>query len=157
MKSPVIPILVAIVIQLGLGLVVFQANSRRKGKSVFLAFINCDRGYGWAACALYFRRTRSKSLQFAIREASVMGAVILTRLQFAATVDKIERERSWREYSQVVGLVVRVILVVAFCQTRLLPQRSAIFPSRDGASCRFTAKLPCFMGVSRFSRGSLLS
>src|ERR1700704_443412 len=76
MNSATTPILFALVLQLGLGLIVFQSNPRRKSNQSFLLLSLA--AVGWLA-SLFFAFTASNSnvATFWIREASAFGVLNL--------------------------------------------------------------------------------
>lgn len=116
MKSPTLPILAALLIQLALGLVVFQANRHRKSNQCFLllSFVAA----GWLSTLYYsFAATNATVATFWIRQASAFGAILLAVLNLLRLAIKYE-ERPWREILWKSWLwFVATIAVVAFCQT----------------------------------------
>src|SRR5436305_13738514 len=77
MNSSTIPILVALFIQLALGLVVFQANRHRRSNQSFLLLSLV--AAGWLCSLRYaFVATTSIAAAFWIRQASAFGVLLLT-------------------------------------------------------------------------------
>lgn len=117
MNSATIPILVALAVQSALGLVVFQSNPKRKSNQCFLllTFVTI----GWLV-SLYFAFTATTTVaaEWAIREASVGGVLILGVLNLLRLSIR-ESGKRWRtilSYSRTWIILSAVIIV--FCQTK---------------------------------------
>ena len=131
MSSAVPPTLAAIIVQLALGAIVFQANPRRKSNQCFL-FLSLAIG-GWlGSLCLTFDAKTVVTAAFYIRQASAMGALTLPLFNLLRLSIKYE-ERPWREllrYSWTWW--IGYLAVVAFCQTNWFLE-SARFSQRTGA------------------------
>lgn len=131
MSNAVPPTLAAIIVQLALGAIVFQANPSRKSNQCFL-FLSLAIG-GWlGSLCLTFDAKTVVTAAFYIRQASAMGALTLPLFNLLRLSIKYE-ERPWREllrYSWTwwIGYVA----IVAFCQTNWFLE-SARFSQRTGA------------------------
>lgn len=132
MKSAVAPILVAVVIQVGLGIAVFYANPRRKPNQCFL-LLSLAIGV-WLGClSLTFQARSIGFAAFCIRQASVMGAVILALFNLLRLSVK-HRDRPWREIlwkSRTWFFVLAI--VIGFCQTSLF-LKGAELSGKTGAA-----------------------
>ncbi len=134
MKSPVLSIIIAIVIQLGLGLAVFYANPRRKPNQCFLLLSIAIDGWLGSLC-LTFQATTVELAAFYIRQASVMGAVVLTFFNFLRLSVK-HGDQSWGEIvRRSWAWLFALGLMIAFCQTKfflkgvdLSPATGAVVP-----------------------------
>src|ERR1700736_5508651 len=95
MNSATTPIVIALVLQLALGLVVFQSNPRRKSNQSFLLLSLAT--VGWLS-SLFFAFTASNSdvAGFWIREASAFGVLNLAGFNLLR-LSICETERSWGE------------------------------------------------------------
>src|SRR3954451_6415360 len=79
MTSGIVPAAIALAIQLGLGLVVFQANPKRRSNQCFL--ILSLAGSAWLASLAFGVYAEQVWLaDFCIRQASVAGALYLAAL-----------------------------------------------------------------------------
>src|ERR1700739_4650596 len=118
MNSSTTPTLVAIFVQLGLGLLVFQANPKRTSNQCFLLLSLAIAG--WLASLFITFASKSASVaEFGIRQASVGGALILCSFNLLR-VSIRERQKGWP------GILrnSRTWLVITFgiillCQTKL--------------------------------------
>jgi nitrogen-specific signal transduction histidine kinase len=116
MNGATIPILVALVLQLALGLIVFLANRHRKPNQCFLllSFVAA----GWLAC-LYqiFSRTDPGAVEFFIREASVAGALILLVLNLLRVSLRWDQE-SWGAILRRSRFwLVATVAIICLCHT----------------------------------------
>src|SRR5436305_9354934 len=95
MNSSTIPILVALFIQLALGLVVFQANRHRKSNQSFLLLSLVAAGWLYS---LYYAvgATTAPRATFWIRQASAFGVLLLVVFDLLRLSIK-SGERPWRE------------------------------------------------------------
>src|SRR5215210_7459999 len=130
-NSAATPTLAAIVIQLGLGVAVFQANPRRKPNQCFLlltAFIGIWLGSLYSA----FSATSTESAAFFIRQASAAAALILTTANFLRlSIEK--QERTWRTILRRSWIwLLSALAIVVFCQTNAFLER-ARFSQPPGA------------------------
>src|SRR6266850_3475710 len=125
MNNATIPILVALVLQLALGLIVFLANWHRKPNQCFLllSFVAA----GWLAC-LYqiFSRTDPGAAEFFIREASVAGALILLVLNLLRVSLRWDQE-SWSAILRRSRIwLVATVAIICLCHTRFFLQGARI-------------------------------
>src|SRR5712691_4715711 len=126
-----VPVLTAIVIQVGLGLIVFQANPKRHSNQCFL-FLSLAIG-GWLTNLYFGLRTRDPIVaEFCVREASAVGALILCTFNLLRLSIR-ERRKGWR------GILgnSRALLLITFgiillCQTKAFLQ-GVRMPSLIGA------------------------
>src|SRR6266446_4662523 len=94
MTAATVPTLAALVLQLALGLTVFLSNRRRLANQSFLllSLTIC----AWlGSLYLAFIATSPQLAGFAIRQASVAGALYLLTLNFLRLSVR-QRERGWR-------------------------------------------------------------
>jgi PAS domain S-box-containing protein len=112
-----VPILVAILLQLGLAIVVFQSNPKRKSNQTFLLLALA--AVAWLY-AFYFASTATtlRAAVFGIREASAAAAVVLCSFNLLRLSIRdghkdwpkiLRRSRAW---------FVGTLGVVVFCQTK---------------------------------------
>src|SRR2546423_13892524 len=95
MNTATVPILVALFVQLALGLVVFQANRQLKSNQSFLLLSLVAAGW---LCTLYYASvaTNEEMAALWIREASALGALNLAGFNLLRLSIR-EKQRSWRE------------------------------------------------------------
>jgi nitrogen-specific signal transduction histidine kinase len=121
MNSATLPVFAALVVQLVLGFVVFQANRRRKPNQCFLLLSLA--AAGWLASLQYaFTATDSRHAELGIREASVFGLLILTMLNLLRLSIR-ERQKDWRvllSHSRM--WIVLTVAMIIFCQTKFYLQ-----------------------------------
>jgi two-component system nitrogen regulation sensor histidine kinase GlnL len=116
MNGATIPTLVAIIIQLGLGLVVFQANPRRKVNQCFL-LLSLAIGAWLGALCLVLLAGSAQSARLAIREASAAGAVILTIFNLLRLSIK-NPSRKWKQLlAESWPWLFATLAICLFCQT----------------------------------------
>ena len=125
MNSATISILAAIVVQLGLGLIVFQANWHRRCNQCFLALSLA--GVFWLATLYFaFHATDPTRAEAAIRGASSAGAVILAALNLLR-LSLTRNEWTWRRifgHSRV--WLVATVGILILCQTKWFLQTAHI-------------------------------
>src|SRR5947209_2950411 len=117
MNSATLPILVALIVQLALGLVVFQANRQLKSNQAFL-FLSVIAS-AWL-CAMYFAITATSLTGAAlwIRQTYAVGALIPAAFNLLRLSIR-ERQAGWNVILRQSRLwIVLTIAAVAFCQTR---------------------------------------
>ena len=116
MSSANISYLVAVAIQLGLGLAVFQANPRRKSNQCFL-LLSLAMG-AWLGALYFIANARSSQAAiFWIRQASVAGAFILAIFDLLRITIK-KSEYRWSDIFKGAWLLTFFALPMAvFCQT----------------------------------------
>jgi PAS domain S-box-containing protein len=121
MNTVTIPILVALVIQLALGVVVFQGNWHRKSNQCFL-FLSLAAVAWLASFYVIFIATDPGMAALGIREASVAAALILTALNLFR-VSLRRNEETWSQilYRSRIWLAA-TIFIVCLCQTKFFLQ-----------------------------------
>jgi PAS domain S-box-containing protein len=115
MNNAAVPFVVALILQCGLGLAVFQSNPKRKSNQCFL-LLSLAIAIWLGILYLAFSTTNVRIAEFSIRQASAAGAVILTTFNLLRVSI---RERSWsailrRSRIWFIGLIG----AIAFCQTK---------------------------------------
>jgi PAS domain S-box-containing protein len=121
MNSSTIPILVALFIQLALGLVVFQANRHRKANQSFLLLSLVAAGWLFSLYSVLTTNSPTAAA-FWIRQASVFGVLLLAVFNLLRLSIK-NGDRRWPEilrYSW--AWVAASIVVVGFCETNFFLQ-----------------------------------
>jgi PAS domain S-box-containing protein len=117
MNDATIPILVALTIQLALGVAVFLANRHRRSNQSFLllSFV----AIGWLGSVYFaFTATDSRRAEFWIRAAFVAAALILTTLNLLRVSIRRRRE-GWRDILYRSRIWLGASLgVIFFCQTK---------------------------------------
>ncbi|HXY59980.1 MAG TPA: ATP-binding protein [Chthoniobacterales bacterium] len=116
MNSSTLPILVALFIQLALGLIVFQANRHLKSNQSFLLLSLV--AAGWLCCLYYASTaTSAEGAAFWIREASAFGALTLTSFNLLRLSIR-EKQRHWSEILRQSRVwLIATFGIVIFCQT----------------------------------------
>jgi len=117
MNSATLPILVALIVQLALGLVVFQANRQLKSNQAFL-FLSVIAS-AWL-CAMYFAITATSLAGAAlwIRQTYAVGALIPAAFNLLRLSIR-ERQVGWTVILRQSRVwIVLTIAAVIFCQTR---------------------------------------
>ena len=117
MNSSTIPILVALFVQLALGLVVFQANRQLKSNQSFLLLSAVAAGW---LCSLYYASaaTNPEMAAFWIREASALGALNLAGFNLLRLSIR-EKQRDWKEILRQSRVwIIATAAIVIFCQTK---------------------------------------
>ena len=117
MNSATTPFLVAIAVQLALGLIVFQSHWSRKSNQCFLLLSLA--AAVWLA-ALYRAITASDepSAEFAIRQASAAGAFILTALNLLR-VSLRRNDENWKQLLKRSRFwLIATFAIFCFCQTK---------------------------------------
>jgi nitrogen-specific signal transduction histidine kinase len=127
MNSATAPILAALIVQLCLGLTVFQANPRRKSNQCFLLL--CLAICVWLAAFYFgFRAQNEFVARISIRAASVAGVLIITSFNLLRLSIR-EGQQGWHailRHSRVWLLVSFGIIVL--CQTNLFLQGGRMPP-----------------------------
>ncbi len=131
--------LVALVLQLVLGLAVIQANPRRKPNQCFLLLSVAIAM--WLGCLYLGLSTRSNTtLEFSIREASAAGALILTTSNLLR-LSILSQQGRWRDILQrSLPWLTAVLAIIVLCQTRFFLIR-ATFSQTPGSSIALPAPL----------------
>ena len=131
--------LVALVLQLVLGLAVIQANPRRKPNQCFLLLSVAIAM--WLGCLYLGLSTRSNTtLEFSIREASAAGALILTTSNLLR-LSTLSQQGRWRDILQrSLPWLTAVLAIIVLCQTRFFLIR-ATFSQAPGSSIALPAPL----------------
>src|SRR5574340_1177757 len=89
-----LPALAAILMQVGLGLIVFQANPKRRSNQCFL-LLSFSIG-GWLTCLYFGLSTDSPTIaEICVRSASSAGVVIFTLFNLLRLSIR-EKQRGWR-------------------------------------------------------------
>ena len=126
MTGATVPILVALFVQLALGLAVYLSNRRRLANQCFLLLSLTLSG--WLG-SLFLAYARSAEVaEFAIRQTCVAGAVYLTVLNLLRLSVR-QREQSWSSvlrHSR--WWLVTTIGVAVFCQTKLFLKGAQLSP-----------------------------
>ena len=117
MNSATLPTLLALVIQSGLGLAVFQANPRRHLNQAFLILSFAIAI--WLGSLYFILSTTSAAVaEFYIRQASVAGALYLAALNLLRLA-VLERQSGWRGiFHRSRGWLVGTAAVSLLCQTK---------------------------------------
>lgn len=121
MNSIAPPFLLALVIQLALGLVVVQANAKRRANQCFL-ILCCVVGAWLILVHLGLTSSNLVVTESCIREASATGAIFLLVLNFLR-ISIASPNKSWRTifYDSRIWLLP-LLAVVALCQTKFFLQ-----------------------------------
>jgi nitrogen-specific signal transduction histidine kinase len=130
MNSATTPTLVALFLQLALGLVVFQSNSKRKSNQCFLLLSLVSAV--WLGSLYYaVTATSGRTAEFWIRQASAAGALVFTAFNLLRISVRWNQE-SWRAilYRSRFWLVASVA-IVSICQTKWF-LTGASMPSQTG-------------------------
>ena len=116
MSAVTVPTLAALVLQIGLGIAVFQANRRRLANQCFL-LLSATVAAWLGSLYLAFLAKSTGEAEFAIRQASATATLYLTALNLLRLSVR-QQLRGWREllaHSRLWLLVT--VVVVALCQT----------------------------------------
>lgn len=115
------PVVLAIVIQLGVGLIVFQANPKRRSNQCFLLLSLTITGW---LLALYIGLTSNNRAvtEFCMRQAHAVGVVYLFTLNLLRLAIR-HRQQSWRNLLTRSWLwLVLTSAIVVLCQTKVFLQ-----------------------------------
>ena len=116
-NSATTPTLVAIILQLGLGLTVFQANPKRKSNQCFLLLSLVISTWLVSLYLAFVARTPG-SAEFAIRQASAVGVLYLTSLNLLRLSIR-QNNATWVEiFSHSRIWLIVTVGIVALCQTK---------------------------------------
>jgi PAS domain S-box-containing protein len=130
MNGTTLATLVALILQLALGLVVFQANRHRKANQCFLLLSLA--AAAWLGSLYYtFTSTTPRGAEFGIREASTAAIVILLTLNLLRLSIR-ERQEHWRKLlgrSRV--WLIGAMGVVVLCQTDFFLQGARLSHTPD--------------------------
>jgi PAS domain S-box-containing protein len=130
--SATTPTLVAIILQLGLGLTVFQANPKRKSNQCFLLLSLVIATWLVSLYFAFVARTPN-SAEFAIRQASAVGVLYLAALNLLRLSIR-QNQSTWREIlSHSRSWLVITAGIVALCQTKVF-LKGAVIPLQIGAA-----------------------
>jgi PAS domain S-box-containing protein len=117
MNSPAVPISIALVLQCGLGLAVFQSNPKRKSSQCFL-LLSVAIAFWLATLYIAFSASSERIAEFSIRQAQVAGALILTTFNLLRLSIR-ESQRGWSGILRHSRLwLVGLLFITVFCQTR---------------------------------------
>src|SRR6266404_3969043 len=132
MSSSTTPTLAAIIIQLGLGLVVFQANPKRKSNQCFLVLSLVIAA--WLVSLYLAFSARSADLaEFSIRQASAAGVLYLATLNLLRLSIR-QKHYDWQNLLRHSRIwLILTIGVVALCQTKAF-LKGAQMPHLIGAA-----------------------
>jgi len=132
MNSATAPTLIAIALQLGLGLTVFQANPKRKSNQCFL-ILSLVISTWLVSLYLAFVARTPDSAEFAIREASTAGVLYLLTLNLLRLSIR-RNSTSWRNILSDSRIWLFVTAAVAaLCQTKAF-LKGAVIPSQTAAA-----------------------
>jgi len=125
MNSAAAPTLVALIIQCGLGLVVFFANRKRRSNQCFLVLsLAIVAWMGSLYCA--FAATDQGVAEFAIREASAAAALIFASFNLLRLSIR-ERQTSWGQmFRRSRSWLLVTSAIVVLCQTKFFLQGARI-------------------------------
>jgi PAS domain S-box-containing protein len=132
MNGATTPTIIAIVVQLGLGLAVFYANPRKKSNQSFL-FLSLVIIAWLASLYLAFSAKNARAAEFAIRQASATAVLYLTGLNLLRIAIR-QKQQSWPDlvrHSRIWLLLAAAIIL--FCQTKIFLV-GAQMPERPGAA-----------------------
>ncbi|HSH37466.1 MAG TPA: ATP-binding protein [Chthoniobacterales bacterium] len=116
MNSITAPTLIALLVQLGLGGAVFQANPRRRSNQCFL-LLSLTIGVWLGSLYVAFGATSAGVAELAIRQASVAGVAILTVFNLLRLSIR-HREDTWRDLvRRSWPWLAALLLVFVLCQT----------------------------------------
>lgn len=117
MSSSAVPLFVALVLQGGLGLAVFQSNPKRKSSQCFL-LLSLTIALWLATLYIAFTTPNEAIAEFTIRQASVAGALILTTFNLLRLSIR-EGQRGWGAILRRSRLwLVACFGVIILCQTK---------------------------------------
>jgi len=117
MNSATAPTIAAIVIQLGLGFAVFQANPRRRSNQCFLVL--CLVIGAWLGCLFLAFSAKSSGLaEFAIREASAAGVLVLAALNLLRVSIRRQHETWGALFRRSSIWLFLSTAIVVLCQTK---------------------------------------
>src|SRR5438552_10203212 len=132
MNSATAPTLIAIALQLGLGLTVFQANPKRKSNQCFL-ILSLVISTWLVSLYLAFVARTPDSAEFAIREASTAGVLYLLTLNLLRLSIR-QNSTSWHNILSDSRIWLFVTAAVAgLCQTKAF-LKGAVIPSQTAAA-----------------------
>jgi PAS domain S-box-containing protein len=117
MSSSVTPTLVAVAVQLGLGMLVFQANPKRASNQCFLV-LSLAIGIWLGSLYITFTAQTASVAEFGIRQASVAGALMLISFNLIRLSIR-EKQKSWgRILRNSRAWFVLTSAMIIFCQTK---------------------------------------
>jgi PAS domain S-box-containing protein len=132
MNSSTTPTLIAIIVQVGLGLLVFQANPKRTTNQCFL-LLSSAIGLWLISLYISFATNRADVAEFGIRQASATGALMLYSFNLLRLSIR-ERQRGWPgilRHSRTWLFVT--IGIIILCQTKAF-LRGAEMPHLSGGT-----------------------
>src|SRR5690349_16731129 len=116
MSAATVPTLAALVLQIGLGIAVFQANRRRLANQCFLLLSLTVAAWLGSLYLAFLAKTAGEA-EFAIRQASATAALYLTALNLLRLSVR-QQLRGWRELLAHTRLWLLItVAIVALCQT----------------------------------------
>src|ERR1700730_2468324 len=122
----------AIIVQLGLGLLVFQAHPGRRSNQCFL-FLSLAISAWLASLYCAFSAKTAGSAEFWIRQASATGVVYLAALNLLRLSIRYSQQ-DWQSLLRRSRLwLVLTLVIVVFCQTKVFLQAAEI-PHIAGAA-----------------------
>ena len=131
MNGATTPTILAIVVQLGLGLTVFYANQRRKSDQAFLLLSLVI--VAWlASLYLAFSAKNAAAAEFAIRQASATAVLYLAALNLLRVAIR-QKQQSWPDLLR--GCRIWLLLaagMIVLCQTKIF-LAGAEMPAQPGA------------------------
>src|SRR5438132_3463500 len=133
MHGSTVAILVALIVQLALGLVVFQSNWHRKSNQSFL-FLSLAAS-GWLVSLYFaFNANSSGTAAIAIREASSSSLLILACLNLLRITLR-RRQETWRQILHRARIwIAATIVMIGLCQTRFFLEGAHVVGSRGIAA-----------------------
>jgi nitrogen-specific signal transduction histidine kinase len=116
MNVGALPAAIALVVQLALGLVVLQANPRRRSNQCFLILSLASSAW-LASLGVGLNTTDARLVDFCIRQASAAGALYLAALNLLR-ISICKGQTSWRRLLRHFRMwLITTTVVVIFCQT----------------------------------------
>ncbi len=156
MSNAIVPILFALLVQLGLGLAVFQANPRRVSNQCFLMLSVA--AALWLTSLYFASRPGSPALAaLAIRQASAMGILILAVLNLLRLSIRHRGAGWWGVLRRSYLWLISAVVMAGFCQTKVF-LAAAVVPDAWNRGTGFAAPVygpAAFLYVIYFSAAVL--
>jgi two-component system sensor histidine kinase AtoS len=133
MNSATTPTLIAIFVQLALGLAVFLANPKRISNQCFL-FLSVVIGLWLASLYLAFTAKSPGVAEFAIRQASIAGLLYVAMLNLLRLSIR-QKTQNWRTIlSQARVWLLTTLAASVFCETKLFLKGAEMPPLPGGGA-----------------------